>query len=260
MDGSGAAPVIAGSDLVTGWSHHQGNIWRAPVSAAVSHVFVGGQLMTLARYPNTGWLRMNGGTATTLHDADLGQASGYWTGATAVIRASHWSYDLAEVTGFSNNTLHFPSIGESPGNYTWGYFLQDKLSELDMAGEWYHDAAAGMLYLHAPGNADPNTLQVEASVRANGAVIAWQRQYITIQDLAFRHQNGACVRNDGGNHLQVENCDAAVERAADAGATVAMPPADQFWGDRYALVVDPFGHLWSFAHTLEAHAQEKVPA
>jgi PhnB protein len=36
---------------------------------------------------------------------------------------------------------------------------------------------------------------------------------------------------------------------------VAMPPADQFWGDRYALVVDPFGHLWSFAHTLE-----KVPA
>jgi len=56
-------------------------------------------------------------------------------------------------------------------------------------------------------------------------------------------------------HLQVENCDAAVERAAGAGAMVAMPPADQFWGDRYALVVDPFGHLWSFAHTLE-----KVPA
>src|SRR5512138_1838041 len=56
-------------------------------------------------------------------------------------------------------------------------------------------------------------------------------------------------------HLRVENCDAAVERAAGAGAMVAMPPADQFWGDRYALVVDPFGHHWSFAHALE-----KVPA
>lgn len=56
-------------------------------------------------------------------------------------------------------------------------------------------------------------------------------------------------------HLQVENCDAAVERAASAGATVVMPPADQFWGDRYGVVVDPFGHAWSFAHTLE-----KVPA
>jgi len=56
-------------------------------------------------------------------------------------------------------------------------------------------------------------------------------------------------------HLDVENCDAAVTQAAGAGATVVMPPADQFWGDRYGVVVDPFGHAWSFAHTLE-----KVPA
>ena len=56
-------------------------------------------------------------------------------------------------------------------------------------------------------------------------------------------------------HLYVPNCDAAVERAAAAGATVVMPAADQFWGDRYGVVVDPFGHAWSFAHTLE-----KVPA
>ncbi|MGF1632202.1 MAG: VOC family protein [Kiloniellaceae bacterium] len=56
-------------------------------------------------------------------------------------------------------------------------------------------------------------------------------------------------------HLEVENCDAAVKQAAGAGATVVMPPADQFWGDRYGVVVDPYGHAWSFAHTLE-----KVPA
>lgn len=52
-------------------------------------------------------------------------------------------------------------------------------------------------------------------------------------------------------HLRVANCDAAVERAAGAGATVVMPPEDAFWGDRFALVVDPFGHNWSFAHALE---------
>jgi PhnB protein len=56
-------------------------------------------------------------------------------------------------------------------------------------------------------------------------------------------------------HLQVENCDAAVKQATDAGATIVMPPADQFWGDRYGVVTDPYGHAWSFAHTLE-----KVPA
>jgi PhnB protein len=51
-------------------------------------------------------------------------------------------------------------------------------------------------------------------------------------------------------HLRVKNCDAAVDRAAKAGATVVMPPEDAFWGDRYALVTDPFGHAWSFAHAL----------
>lgn len=52
-------------------------------------------------------------------------------------------------------------------------------------------------------------------------------------------------------HLRVRDCDAAVERAAGAGASVVMPPEDAFWGDRFALVVDPFGHAWSFAHALE---------
>jgi PhnB protein len=53
-------------------------------------------------------------------------------------------------------------------------------------------------------------------------------------------------------HLDVPDCDAAVKRAADAGATVAMPPWDAFWGDRYGQVLDPYGHAWSFAHRLPA--------
>jgi PhnB protein len=48
-------------------------------------------------------------------------------------------------------------------------------------------------------------------------------------------------------HLNVPDCDAAVERMAEAGGTVVMPPDDMFWGDRYAKVTDPFGHEWSFS-------------
>jgi len=53
-------------------------------------------------------------------------------------------------------------------------------------------------------------------------------------------------------HLEVENCDAAVKRARDAGATVTLEPWDSFWGARYARIMDPFGHSWSFAHALPA--------
>ena len=48
-------------------------------------------------------------------------------------------------------------------------------------------------------------------------------------------------------HRYVEDCDAAIARAQKAGATVKMPAEDMFWGDRYGVVVDPFGHTWSFA-------------
>lgn len=46
-------------------------------------------------------------------------------------------------------------------------------------------------------------------------------------------------------HLEVDDADAWWKRATDAGATVVMPLADQFWGDRYGQLKDPFGHAWS---------------
>ena len=61
--------------------------------------------------------------------------------------------------------------------------------------------------------------------------------------------------NPSSLHLYVPDVDAAFARAIAAGATETMAVADQFWGDRYGVVVDPFGHAWSFAHALE-----KVPA
>lgn len=51
-------------------------------------------------------------------------------------------------------------------------------------------------------------------------------------------------------HLIVDNADTAIDRAAKAGATVTMPAADTFWGDRYGQVKDPWGHSWSIAHSL----------
>lgn len=48
-------------------------------------------------------------------------------------------------------------------------------------------------------------------------------------------------------HLSVPDADAAWKRAVDAGAEVVMELDDQFWGDRYGQVKDPFGHYWSIA-------------
>lgn len=58
---------------------------------------------------------------------------------------------------------------------------------------------------------------------------------------------GSCVRL----HQCVPNCDAAVNKAVAAGGKVIDPPTDQFWGDRYGVIEDPFGHEWSFSHPLK---------
>ena len=48
-------------------------------------------------------------------------------------------------------------------------------------------------------------------------------------------------------HLSVPDVDESFKRATDAGAVARMPVTDMFWGARYGLVQDPFGHLWSIA-------------
>jgi len=48
-------------------------------------------------------------------------------------------------------------------------------------------------------------------------------------------------------HLYVPDVDAFVERAIKAGALLRMPVEDMFWGDRYGIIEDPFGHKWSVA-------------
>jgi PhnB protein len=58
----------------------------------------------------------------------------------------------------------------------------------------------------------------------------------------------------------VEDVDAVVQDAADAGATVIMQPEDQFWGDRLGQVTDPFGHVWQLATRIEDLAPEEIEA
>src|SRR5207249_9778027 len=59
------------------------------------------------------------------------------------------------------------------------------------------------------------------------------------------------VKNACGIFLYLENVDATFNRAVAAGASVEMPLADQFWGDRYGKITDPFGHNWGLAQHVE---------
>jgi PhnB protein len=58
--------------------------------------------------------------------------------------------------------------------------------------------------------------------------------------------------------LQLEDVQTFWDTAVAAGATVTMPLADQFWGDRYGQVTDPFGHKWSMSQTMTVMTDEEM--
>ena len=61
-------------------------------------------------------------------------------------------------------------------------------------------------------------------------------------------------------HLQVDDADAWWKRAVGAGAESLMPVTDMFWGDRYGVVTDPYGHNWSFATHIKDLTPEEMRA
>jgi len=75
----------------------------------------------------------------------------------------------------------------------------------------------------------------------------------------FPHMEARSPKSFGGTpvgiHLYVENCDATIQRAVAAGATISRPIQDQFYGDRSATLYDPFGHQW----TISTHTEDLTP-
>ena len=76
--------------------------------------------------------------------------------------------------------------------------------------------------------------------------------------------NSLSPKSRGGTsvflHVYIADADAAFERAVKAGCTVKMPPSDMFWGDRYGVVEDPFGHQLSLATHKHDYTHEQVAA
>lgn len=87
--------------------------------------------------------------------------------------------------------------------------------------------------------ADDGVRLMHAHLIVNGASLMMHDDFPEYTSGAMAPPSGVTL------HLQVDDTDAWYDRAIAAGATPRMSPEDMFWGDRYAQVIDPFGHAWS---------------
>lgn len=107
---------------------------------------------------------------------------------------------------------------------------------------WYQRALEAEELVRLPAEGSDKLMHCE--VRINGGTVFLSDEF---------PEYGASL-GDGPRgvtlFLRVDDADRWYNRAIEAGATVRMEIADQFWGDRFGEVIDPFGHSWAFASAL----------
>lgn len=214
----GAAPaVLKGSQTISfNPNDHNGAVYYVDLPdppAFISHVYEAGQLMQVARFPNydpndpeAGFRRNGAGTGYTIMDAGLPGNAGYWEGAWAVVRTANWQYQMREVTTHTDDgsvdALTLESTYALNGSMTmnldgkdWGYYLVNKLSELDAPGEWFYDPSIGRLYVMSVNDGQMPD-DVEYVTESIGVYLA-SCNTITLQGLVFSHYSEAGVRLAG---------------------------------------------------------------
>jgi uncharacterized glyoxalase superfamily protein PhnB len=120
--------------------------------------------------------------------------------------------------------------------------------------EFYKQAFGAVEQARLPG---PDGRLMHASVKIGDSQLMLADEMPEWGSLGPRSLKGSPVTI----HLYVDDVDAVVARAVSAGAKVTMPVADQFWGDRYGKLEDPFGHHWSVAtHVRDVSMEEAQKA
>lgn len=214
--GTGTTPVICGSDPIADntWASDPApgvaDRYSVPLTDAPKYVFAGGVLMTLARFPDVGWLRTDiGSSAAQIVSSDITQADGYWNGAGMVVRSANWNYDVPVVPAANGHTgttllagtpIHFLDAQ----THDWGFFMTNKEEELNAETEWFFKPGAGSkLLFRAPGSGSPTA--VEVSQRAHGMYFN-SCEFITVQDIAFKHHEVSCIYFQACADVVVTGC------------------------------------------------------
>ncbi len=211
--------VISGTEPIKNWTPDKDGVYKAPMPADFfvskhnqsDQIFVNDQMMILAQWPNTS-LRVSepqksvttkfisksrdkarNMTTGVVEDASLAPATDdYYVGAEIFFQPNFggWSWSFTgKVVGQTGKQLTFESRSNSGKDYSHNtyadrsrYNLYNLRKLLDTDHEWFHDMKTGTLYLDPPGDADPNTLKVEAKKR-DFAFVLDDLAYITIKGL-----------------------------------------------------------------------------
>ncbi len=108
------------------------------------------------------------------------------------------------------------------------------------AMEFYKKAFDAIELVRLPG---PDGKLMHGCISVNGSSVMLAEENREQGTASPKTLNGTPVTI----HMLVKDADAVFDQAVRAGATGVMPMSDAFWGARYGVVEDPFGHRWAIS-------------
>jgi hypothetical protein len=180
--GTGDKPKIYGSEKITGWTRHSGNIWKAKVNREIIQLFINGKRAQLARYPKTGYFDVTAVRNSTQFESTSLNTGIDYSGAIWVGRTNPYILTGENVIKSEGKLLTLSSAPSGSLGEKEGFFLCNKLEFLTLAGEWYFDSSSKTVYVWMPGSDSPANYILRGSVEDYNVNIE-RKNHITIKDL-----------------------------------------------------------------------------
>jgi len=204
--GTGEKPKIYGSEEITGWTKHSGNIYKATFGTPINQLFVGDLKMKIARHPNSGYLFVNSVQSSTTFTCNNLNGGINYTGATWFGRTAEYFTATVPVSSSSSNALTLVAVPAGNLGVNEGFVLMNKLQFLDEAGEWFYDNSSKTVYLWMPNGDSPANNSIKGSVSKNG-FYASNKDYISIQNLDILQHSEKGIFVSNCDQLTIDNND-----------------------------------------------------
>lgn len=217
----GEVVVLSGTEPIRGnWSIHKGKIYKSPVHEVFDQLFVNGQMMIEARWPNmrfdqrfdkSVWATAGEGSEYgTMVDPALSETGIDWTDATATLNVGSWQTWRRIVRNHRIGSNRFEYSRDLSSRLDskrqWGgfdhYFLSGKLDALDIPSEWHLDRKKQILYLWVPDGENPAKYDIEAKVRD----YVFEVDGLEFIELRGFHFFGGTFRFDSCADCVIDNC------------------------------------------------------
>ncbi len=205
--GEGEKPVLKGCVTIHDYKKDTNNLVTFKSPRAIKNVFVDNKMLVPARFPNSGFLRIDRTEEKNgiLYDNGLPHKDGYWNNARLVYRSSEWTYDWEIIKNHKNNTLYYDTLNlKYPVQKNYGYFLDHKRELLDTAGEYYYEMEKNICKLYPPHE---NISKIEGVIYDYGIYLADSVSNIEIHNIRFEQYHKAGIYGKSNNkNIHISGC------------------------------------------------------